>query len=159
MAEVRDVLQTLGKGKACADDGLLTEMLAACDDNFLKPVAEIFTSIMEGSLPVPRSWLLGKIILLYKKGDATLPQNYRPITILPVLYKVFPKMLFRRIRILLESQLPPEQAVFRTGHFCADTVHSLCMIVEKADEWGLEVWVASLDAEEAFEQIHHQLVD
>ena len=43
--------------------------------------------LQEGRLP--SSWSKGEVVGLYKKSDPTLPINYRPITLLDTLYKVF----------------------------------------------------------------------
>ena len=49
---------------------------------------------------------------------------------------------------------------FRSGRGCDDALHVLRMVVEKSEEWGEELWAATLDVEKAFDKVHHaQLFD
>ena len=52
-------------------------------------MAELFSELLEGKLDVPNSWCVSKVVVLFKKGDATLRPNYRPIAIIPLLCKLF----------------------------------------------------------------------
>uniref|UniRef100_A0A7I4YHC4 Ovule protein n=1 Tax=Haemonchus contortus TaxID=6289 RepID=A0A7I4YHC4_HAECO len=46
----------------------------------------------------PDAWRKSKTILLFKKGDKEDLDNYRPITLLPVIYKVFTRWLLARMK-------------------------------------------------------------
>ena len=91
--------------------------------------------------------------VLFKKGDADLPKNYRPISIIPVLAKLFSTLLYSRIQDLVEKRLAEEQFGFRKGRGCVDAVHVLRMIVEKSAEWGEPLFMAALDVEKAFDRV------
>lgn len=47
---------------------------------------------------IPDQWRLATVVLLYKKGDTSLPENYRPISLLPVGYKVLAMILQKRLQ-------------------------------------------------------------
>ena len=64
---------------------LLTFKLPSCF-NFL---ATLYSKILLQSHSALLSCCHGKTILLYKKGDASLPKNFRPITLTSVLGKLF----------------------------------------------------------------------
>lgn len=67
---------------------------------------------------MPDTWLEGIIIPLYKnKGSASYPANYRPITILSCLGKLFTAILNERLGIFLDNYmlLAENQAGFRKG--------------------------------------------
>eukprot|EP00973_Karenia_brevis_P031940 4407796-Karenia_brevis.AAC.1 len=70
----------------------------------------MFTKILRGMWEPPASWKQSCITVLYKKGDPKLPSNYRPITILQILYKLFAKVILSRIRGTLEAAQPVDQA-------------------------------------------------
>lgn len=60
-------------------------------------LARIFTEYIRGTKPIP-SWLVeGRTVLIPKKGDLSKPQNYRPITCLNTVYKIFTSVLNERI--------------------------------------------------------------
>ena len=107
---------------------------------------------------MPEEWCISRLTVLFKKGDPELPKNYRPIAIVPVLSKLFSGVLLARIRDTLNALQPEEHAGFRADYSCSDIVHFLRLIAEKAQEWGVPVWVASLDLEKAFDKVSHASV-
>ena len=70
----------------------------------------------------PEEWSKGVITLLYKDGDVRDPLNYRGITLLSVVGKVFMRVLNARLAAHCEGEdlLVDEQAWFRVGRSCAD---------------------------------------
>ena len=107
---------------------------------------------------IPSVWTLTRLVVLYKKGDATLPNNYRPIAIIPVLCKLFSGVLLARVGSLLDSLQGCEQGGFRPDYSCSAIIMFLRMVAEKAEEWGEEVWAASLDLEKTFDKVLHSSV-
>ena len=85
--------------------------------------------------------------------------SYRPIAIVRVLYKLAATVLLKRIQEKLDCLQPEEQARFRATYSCSDVVHTLRQVAEKAHDWGLNVWVASLDLEKAIDKVLHANVD
>ena len=67
-------------------------------------------------------------------------------------------MLLGRVGRLLDSLQDPEQGGFRPYYSCRDIIMFMRMVAEKAEEWGQEVWAASLDLEKAFDKVSHALV-
>jgi len=64
----------------------------------------------------PPSWLHSHTILLYKKGDPTTLENYRPITLANALHKLWNTCIVMLATDYVESRkiLSPEQEGFRT---------------------------------------------
>ena len=96
-----------------------------------------------------------KLSLIFKSGDKQMPQNYRPISIILALAKLFSTILYGKIKDIIEAELDDEQLKFRRGRGCTDALHILRMLVEKSSEWGEELWIATLDLAKAFDQVHH----
>ena len=53
----------------------------------MKAVAETFNELLKVNAKIPKEWEMTRLIVLFKKGDPRLPDNYRLIAILPILYK------------------------------------------------------------------------
>lgn len=68
---------------------------------------------------------------IYKKGDRSNIENYRPISLMSNIYKVFSKLILNRISRILDEQQPIEQAGFRAGFSTTDHMHALKQLVEK----------------------------
>ena len=90
-----------------------------------------------------------------KKGDPKLPANYRPIAILPILYKLFSRMLCVRLNDAMISRQSVDQAAYRKGFSTED--HLLCttLLVEQCNEWNIETWLGLVDFEKAFDTVEH----
>ena len=58
-------------------------------ESFLQIVLEVFNAILKGDGEIPETWRHTELLVIFKKGDPALPSNYRPISLLPMLYKLF----------------------------------------------------------------------
>ena len=74
----------------------------------------------------------GLIVNIFKKGDREDPANYRGITLLSVVGKVFCKILNNRLVQCLDKEgvLLEGQAGFRINRSCMDNVYTLNEIVQ-----------------------------
>ena len=72
----------------------------------------------------PDELKLGRITPIYKKDNAELFENYRPISILPVFGKIFEKLIYQRLYSFLTSKgiISENQFGFKKGH---STSHAL----------------------------------
>ena len=72
---------------------------------------------------LPDAWRIASVVLLFKKGDTALPQNYRPISLLAVGYKVLAALIHRRLlQGGCEERMRPSQYGFRPGRGTADAL-------------------------------------
>lgn len=76
---------------------------------------------------MPEEWLIGIIKPIYKnKGDPTLPENYRPITLLSCLGKLFTSILCERLNTSICSEsvklITEAQTGFRKGYSTVDNI-------------------------------------
>ena len=89
-----------------------------------------------------------------KSGDLKNVSYWRPITILPILYKIFAKMLYYRLSPILDFQQADEQFGFRRNKRMDDVFVILENMIGKSDEWNLPFWMISSDLRKAFDRIH-----
>ena len=94
---------------------------------------QLFSVIWQEEI-VPRQWREGLIVNIFKKGDREDPANYRGITLLSVVGKVFCKILNTRLVQCLDKEgaLHEGQAGFRINSSCMDidNVYTLNEIVQ-----------------------------
>ena len=80
---------------------------------------------------IPDQWRIATVVLLYKKGDESLPSDYRPISLLPIGYKVLARMMQKRIQIGgVETRIRNTQFGFRPGR---STIQALSMVRRMID--------------------------
>jgi hypothetical protein len=95
--EILDCINRLKNNKASGDDRVINEYIKSTSDKFIDIYEEFFSLIFETGI-IPDSWLIGYIKQIYKnKGDKHDPKNFRPITILSCLSKIFTAILNGRL--------------------------------------------------------------
>ncbi|EYC43143.1 hypothetical protein Y032_0502g2631 [Ancylostoma ceylanicum] len=130
-----DVGSAPGKcvGKAPGVDGITAELLQSCGPTLYTALARRF-SLYLAKCEVPAAWKHSSTILLFKKGDKEDLENYRPITLLPVLYKISTRSIMTRIRRTLDEAQPVEQTGFRRKLSTLDHMITSCRLIEVARE-------------------------
>ena len=102
--KVRSLLSKLCKSKATGLDKISARLLRECPDLISHSLCEIFNrSIMTGIFP--EEWKCSKVVPLYKQGELADINNYRPISIIPVVAKVFERIIFDQLYVYLRSFL------------------------------------------------------
>ena len=97
LKELTDAVKSL-RSKKCADTaGIRAEMLKVGGEHLLSKLLELYNMILSGNTQPPVSWKHSVISIIHKSGDVMQPQNYRPICIIPVLYKLFSKLFVQKI--------------------------------------------------------------
>jgi hypothetical protein len=91
LKELSHVIKRMKNNKAPGPDGIPMETFKEMTVESLSIVLEIIRNwwIAED---MPNSLLQAKVALIYKKGDSTLMENYRPISLLKSIYKLFAKI-------------------------------------------------------------------
>ena len=86
------------------------------------------TSIEPGTFPTKLN--IPKVIPIFKPGDATSPNNYRPTSLLSIFNKIFEKLIYKRVKSYLTSKeiISKSQYGFREKH---STEHA-CSIMWRA---------------------------
>lgn len=139
------------------EDGITTEALKVGKPVLLPHLANLCNSILyTGKLP--KNFCHSNIILLHKKGDRSDIGNYRPISLVSHIYKLFIKTIENRISSQLDSHQPPEQAGFRPAFSTTDHLHTLNQIVEKHNEFSKPLYLAFVDYSKAFDSITHSSI-
>ncbi|KAI5754873.1 hypothetical protein M8J77_012232 [Diaphorina citri] len=108
---------------------------------------------------VPQIWKIAEVIMISKPGKPeTELTSYRPISLLPVLSKLFEKILKKRlIEIINERKLIPDhQFGFRSKHNCIEQVHRITSQIEKAIEDKKVCSAIFLDVSQAFDKVWHE---
>ena len=105
----------------------------------------------------PNEWKVARVNALHKKGPRNMLDNYRPISILPVVSKVFERILYKQLVEYLDAEnlLSEHQFGFRCSHSTASA------LLDCSNEWycnmdrGLYIF---LDLKKAFDTIYHVLL-
>jgi hypothetical protein len=151
--EIRDAIKTLKNRKAAGPDSIQGEMLKADTSTSVWALHDLFKSIWDKE-EIPTDWTRGLIVKLPKKGDLSVCDNWRGITLLSIPSKVFCRVIFNRIYNAVDQRLRKEQAGFRRGRGCIDQIFALRNILEQCIEWNAPLLVNFIDFKKAFDSIH-----
>ena len=114
----------------------------------------------------PREWMQGLIFPLYKDGDDRDPLNYRGITLLSIVGKVYNRVLGDRLMkfaerkggVLEELGIRPgiveEQGGFRPGRGTIDQLFVLTEILKS--RVGMSTYAAFIDVKKAYDTVWRQ---
>ena len=110
----------------------------------------------------PESWATGTIIPIFKSGEKNQPNNYRGITLLPILAKLFTSIIAERLKdwAHLSGLLGDCQFGFREGFSTVDAIFVLQTLLEKSQTLKQPLYSAasSTFGTEAFDSISHTLL-
>ena len=106
----------------------------------------------------PENLKLADVTPVHKKNDSNLVKNYRPVSVLPTVSKVFEKIIQTQITQFIEKFLSPYLCGYRKGF---STQHALMSFIEKwkscLDKKGF-CGAILMDLSKAFDTINHELL-
>ena len=156
-AEVLKVLNNMDPNKSCGSDHLPTKILKMTALLIYEPLTRLFNkSLATGTYP--SSWKQANVRPIFKrKGTPSEVNNYRPISLLPCLSKIFGKLIFSRIyqHITEFSLLSDRQSGYRPGHNTQlQLIYLTDRLYQSLDD-GKDFTTIYLDITRYFEKIWH----
>ena len=156
--EIKDLLLDLDAYGGVDPNGIFPLFLKNNADYLAPKLAVIFRKLVRrGSFC--RCWRIGDITPLCKCGSgSSCPSDYRPISITPILSKVFERLLAKRLNAYAESNnlFPNLQFGFRKGLGACDALLTISSDVQKSLDSGHEVRLIGLDFSAAFDRVNHE---
>ena len=130
--EILKCVKSLKRNKSVGEDAIANEYIISTIDVMMPLYVALFNTIFDTGV-IPSCWLVEDIVPIYKnKGDTKDPKNYRPITILSCVGKLFTSILNNRLNDYSDSvQLILEnQAGFRKKYSTVDHIFALHSLIE-----------------------------
>ena len=126
---------------------------------FSVPISQVFNKSLELGV-FPQKMKIAKIIPFFKKEDKLDCNNYRPISLLPNISKIFEKLMHNRLSKFLEESkcLFSKQFGFRSKHSTTHALIDLTENIRKAlddKEFACGVF---LDFQKAFDTVNHEIL-
>ena len=150
---IKDLKINKGSLSNCIPAKIIKENSSTCI-LYLKQL--INESILSSTFP--NKLKLAEVIPIYKKGDPLDKENYRPISLLSHVSKIYERILFNQINDYIEPYLSELLTGFRKNH---GTQHSLMRMIEdwkKLLDKGYHIGVVYMDLSKAFDVLKHDLL-
>ena len=152
-------MNKLSKSKATSLDKISARLIRECADLICMSSSKIFNcSLTTGVFPY--DWKSAKVTPLFKQGSSNDRNNYRPISVISAVAKVFERIIYDQIYAYLSEHdiLSKSQSGFRSIH---STVTAL---LEATDSWAFDIdhgnvnVVVFLDLKKAFDTVDHTIL-
>ena len=153
--EVRRDVRRLKTGKAPRICGIVPEMLKAGGEVVVVWMTKVFNMVWREGV-ASGDWRNAVIVPVYKKGSRLDCTNYRGISLMSIVGKVFARVLNERVKVLTGDKVMDEQGGFRSGRGCIDQIFAVKQIVEKTIEKDKKVYMAFVDLEKAYDNVSRE---
>jgi len=154
-AELQPIINSLPNNKSASHDNITYEHLKYGGDLLTLLIVRLFNEILKRE-HLPRGFKSGLTVTLHKgKGKSfSDPNNYRAISLLPVVYKLFEKLLHKRFTECdFTKKLNPLQHGFQKGKSCKMVSFLLQESRNYCNERHSPLHACYLDARSAFDVV------
>ena len=121
------------------------------------PLTEIFNDCLTSGI-YPNCLKIAKIVPIFKEGDIDDPSDYRPISLLPVLGKIFERIIFKRAQSYVDkfNIIRNTQFGFKSNRSTVDAILTLLEEISTSlSNKKLTVQNTFLDLTKAFDTVDH----
>jgi hypothetical protein len=158
-AEIQEAINSLNPKKSPGYNLITGNILKELPIIGIKYLTQLFNAVLLIGYFLAQ-WKVTQIILILKPGK---PSNeltsYRPISLLPIVSKVFGKLLLKRLLPVVGNNklIPNHQFGFRQKHSTKEQMHQIVQRINEALENKQYCSAAFLDISQAFDKVWHEL--
>ena len=147
------------KNSSCKNNSVPVMLWKRAKSCLVDPICFLINQSIENGI-FPSSLKISHVAPIFKSGDRSDISNYRPISVLPILSKVFERFLYDQLLVFFirHSLISPDQFGFRKG---LSTVNSIIGLTEKIyDALNNRNHSANIfvDFRKAFDTVNHAIL-
>lgn len=155
--EVTKLLVKLDNSKSAGPDNLSPVFLTKCANTIATPLSLLF-NISLTTCKFPSLWKSAFISPIHKKGQKQDVCNYRPISKLCVVAKIFERIIYNNVYQAIHNSFSPSQHGFLKGRSTVSNLVVLNEYVTASMDAGKQVDVVYTDYSKCFDRIDHKLL-
>ena len=150
-------LLSLDSKKASVENDIPTKILIETKEITSDYLTKIYHESLDNQI-FPNSLKRADVIPLHKKDERTSVKNYRPISLLPSVSKLYEKDMYSQILNYIEQHLSPYLFGFRKGHSTEQCINVMLENWKKALDGKKHVGAVLTDLSKAFDCLNHELL-
>lgn len=155
--EVKRVLVKLDQYKASSPDSIPAVFYKNLSNSLSLPLSILFNkSIDEGTFP--ELWKISYVLPTFKAGNRSKVENYRPISILCTISKVFERIMFNRLYSHVKGHISTSQHGFVPGRSVQSNLLEFVSFIVESISKGGQVDTVFTDFSKAFDKVSHDLL-
>ena len=157
--DTRLAIDKLENKSSSGHDGISNKLLKVLKFELSKPLTLIINQMITTGV-FPDSFKISKIIPLFKKGDSSLLSNYRPISLLPTISKIFERILYNQLYEYFNNNnlLAEQQYGFRSNHSTEYAAVKFVDHISKEMESGNTPAALYIDLSKAFDTLSFDIL-
>ena len=150
------ILQTTKPSKAAGIDKVPAELIKDGANEIAAPLTFLINTSLQSGI-FPTSEKIAKITPLYKSGDRTNIDNYRPISVLNIISKTVERAVYNQLSEYLEENnlLSDQQYGFRRKRSTRDAVTKLSDEIRENMDKSYVTGALFMDMRKAFDTVNH----
>ena len=156
-SDIQKCIKKLDPKKSTGVDLIPPKIIIAGSESLAIPIRDMANTIINRG-QFPESLKLAQVTPIYKKDDPFIEKNYRPVSILPTLSKLYERVISDQLTSHFENIFNPFLAAFRPTFGCQSTLLRLVEDWKKALDDNLYVGAILMDLSKAFDCLPHDLI-
>ena len=155
--DVEDVIKGIDTNKAYGPDNISPRLIKEAGPSIVKVLTKNFNKSLQLA-KFPLMWKRANVLPIYKKAEDFITTNYRPVSLLSILAKVFEKIVFKYLFNHFRSNFLI--SIWQSGFLPGSS--TITQFVEIYDQFcravsnGKEIRVVFLDISKAFDRVWHK---
>ena len=150
-------IKCLQTNKSVGFDGIHAKFVKLSGVHIANPLCDLFNRCVS-SCHFPSDMKLAEISPIYKKNDNMCKDNYRSVNLLPVISKIFEKIVADQLLLYFDKMLSPFLSAYRKGYSCQHVIMQLTEYWRLALDEGDCVGTVAMDLSKAFDSMPHGLL-
>ena len=147
----------LDTSKACGPDGIPARLLKECGQQIAPSLCGIFNQSLSSG-QIPTEWKSTNITPIHKKDSKEPAENYRPISLLPIVSKVLEHCIFNCLYDHVNNLITPLQHGFLRNRSCVIQLLSVLHTIGRNLDKNIQTDVIYLDYAKAFDTVDHNVL-
>ena len=150
--EVDVCIKKLKPNKSAGVDGIVPGILKTLPDDWILLITYVFNMVFISNYPM--DWTLLKVFTIYKKGPRQDPQNYRGISIVSAIPKLYDMVLSERFALWYVPK--EEQAGAQMHRGCEEQILTIRLLIDIARKTKKQLYIAYIDYQKAYDRVSRQ---
>ena len=147
--EINSASKRLKEGKSTAD-GWVPRMITEVSDTLFPTLLLIFNIILRCSI-FPKKWWHNVVVPIFKKGLRWVPKNYRPVSLVEMLSKLFDFVMLERFK---KWFIPHDmQTAYQILKSCCDHIFFIRCVIQHFKKTKRKLFITAVDFDGAFDRV------
>ena len=157
--EISKLITKMKSKNSTGNDEISNKILKLCSPIIDPYLAEAINYAIENR-HFPDCLKIAKVIPVFKKGQTDDPSNYRPISLLSPISKVFERVLCKQMTLFYKKNglFSPNQFGFRSKMSCSSAIMQVTEYIREKMHSQTNGHVCFIDLQKAFDTLDHQIL-